>query len=107
MCSYAFVTMVTTDYYLAGALAVVAALKDVHFSLMHQEVAFEVACLITPHTLSMQSINLLQQAFDAVFGVDEIQQDDLMCLNLLGRCFTSYHYLLLLVSNVKEKGISN
>ena len=87
---YAFVTLVTSDHYLPGALAVAAALKDLHPSPpVPPEVPFQTACLVTPESVDVSTIKLLRRAFDVVIGVEIIEQEDGKGLQLLGefRCF--------------------
>ena len=82
---YAFVTLVTSDHYLPGALAVAAALKELHPNpTVSPEVPFQTLCLVTPESVDVSSIKLLRRAFDIVIGVEIIEQEDLKGLNLLG-----------------------
>lgn len=84
---YAFVTLVTSDHYLPGALAVAAALKDLHPSPpIPPEVSFQTLCLVTPESVDVSSIKLLRRAFDVVIGVEIIEQEDDKGLQLLGEC---------------------
>ncbi|KAF4604961.1 glycogenin glucosyltransferase [Pleurotus pulmonarius] len=84
--SYAFVTLVTSDAYLPGALTLAAALKDVHPSpVLPPEVDFETVCLVTPENVDVSSIKLLRRAFNVVVGVETIVQQDDSGLRLLGR----------------------
>lgn len=82
---YAFATLVTSDHYLPGALAVVAALKELHSSSAAPEVSFQTVCLVTPETVDVSSTKLLRRAFDVVIGVEVIEQEDETGLRLLGR----------------------
>ncbi|KAI0962044.1 hypothetical protein AcV7_000973 [Taiwanofungus camphoratus] len=83
---FAFVTLVTSDYYLPGALAVAAALKDLHPNLPQPpEVEFQTVCLVTPESVDVSSIKLLRRAFNIVIGVELIEQEDEKGLQLLGR----------------------
>lgn len=79
---YAFVTLVTSDFYLPGARALAAALKDLH--PVSQEPLFHTVCLVTPETLDVSTIRLLRSVFDLVIGVEVITQDDPANLKLLG-----------------------
>nr|AAS46741.1 putative glycogenin protein [Pleurotus djamor] len=79
---YAFVTLVTSDPYLPGALALVAALNDVHKA---SDIPFDTVCLVTPETVDVASIKLLRKAFRLVVGIELIVQPDPSGLNLLGR----------------------
>ncbi|KAF9225436.1 nucleotide-diphospho-sugar transferase [Gyrodon lividus] len=83
---YAFVTLLTSDSYLPGALAIAGALKDVHHSQpSDQQVKYETVCMVTPETLNVTTIRLLRKAFDVVIGVEVIVQPDVEGLALLGR----------------------
>ncbi|KAM6498534.1 glycosyltransferase family 8 protein [Amanita muscaria] len=84
--NYAFVTLLTSDAYLPGALALVAALTDTHSSLDNRSrIPFQTVCLVTPETVDVSSIKLLRKAFNVVVGVEVIQQLDTKGLKLLGR----------------------
>jgi glycogenin glucosyltransferase len=83
MSKNAFVTVLTSDAYLPGALVVVHSLLDAereHDSLE----SFETVCLVTPSTVSVESIRTLRTAFDLVIGVDEIISASLAQLETLG-----------------------
>lgn len=83
---YAFTTLVTSDHYLPGALAVAAAIKDLHASpAASPEVAFQTVCLVTPETVDVSSIKLLRRAFDLVIGVEVIEEEGGTGLQLLGK----------------------
>ena len=87
---YAFVTLLTSDSYLPGALTLAAALHDIHPApAVEPEVDFQTACLVTPETVDVSSIKLLRGAFDVVIGVEIIEDDDRKGLDLLGKscCF--------------------
>ena len=89
---YAFVTLLTSDSYLPGALTLAAALRDVHPTpAVEPEVDFQTACLVTPETVDVSSIKLLRGAFDLVIGVEIIEDENRKGLDLLGksRCFVS------------------
>ena len=75
---HAFVTLVSSDSYLPGALAQVAALSDLHKN------PFTV-CLVTPETLDVATIRSLRKAFNLVVGVEILEQDNNHGLLLLGR----------------------
>lgn len=82
---YAFVTLLTSDHYLPGALTLAAALRDVHPSpAVSPELEFQTVCLVTPETVDVSTIKLLRKAFDIVIGVELIAQDDEEGLKLLG-----------------------
>ncbi|KXN88765.1 Glycogenin-1 [Leucoagaricus sp. SymC.cos] len=83
---YAFVTLVSSDAYLPGALAQAAALRDVHPSPPTlPEVPFQTVCLVTPETVDVTTIKLLRRAFDVVIGVEVLGQENNKNLQLLGR----------------------
>ncbi|KAF7979419.1 hypothetical protein HWV62_42546 [Athelia sp. TMB] len=83
---FAFVTLLTSDSYLPGALALAGALKDVHPSPpVHPEVDFQTVCLVTPETVDAATIKLLRRAFNVVIGVELIGLEDDKNLQLLGR----------------------
>jgi glycogenin glucosyltransferase len=89
--SFAFVTLLTSDSYLPGALALVGALKDVHPSPpIYPEVDFETVCLVTPESVDVTTIKLLRKAFDVVVGVELIGQKDKNGLALLGEYYFFY-----------------
>jgi glycogenin len=88
MSPYAFVTLLTSDHYLPGTLALAAALKDVHDSLDD----IDLVCLVTPETVDVKSIKLLRRAFDHVIGVELIEQLSSKDLELLG-LYLSRSYL--------------
>jgi glycogenin glucosyltransferase len=95
---YAFVTLLTSDSYLPGALTLAAALKDIHPSpALLPEVDFQTVCLVTPETVDIASIKLLRKAFDLVVGVEIIEEGNERGLQLLGEyhrphvAHTSYH----------------
>ncbi|EJD51941.1 hypothetical protein AURDEDRAFT_111495 [Auricularia subglabra TFB-10046 SS5] len=83
---FAFVTLVTSDAYLPGALVVTSALRDVHPTPTEPpEVEFQTVCLVTPETVDVKTIKLLRRAFDVVVGVEVISTDTSIGLDLLGR----------------------
>ncbi|KAJ7170067.1 glycosyltransferase family 8 protein [Mycena filopes] len=86
MASFAFVTLLTSDAYLPGALALAGALKDVHPApAVAPEVDFQTVCLVTPESVDVAAIKHLRRAFDVVVGVEIIAQEDDKGLKLLGR----------------------
>ncbi|KAI0257928.1 hypothetical protein BC834DRAFT_917003 [Gloeopeniophorella convolvens] len=83
---YAFVTLLTSDSYLPGALTLAAALRDIHPSpSTPPEVDFQTVCLVTPEAVDVSSIKLLRKAFNVVIGVEIIEEDNARGLQLLGR----------------------
>lgn len=81
--SPAFVTLVSSDAYLPGALAQVAALRDLHTAPDAHNVVY--LCLVTPETVDVSTIKLLRKAFDLVVGVEVLEDVDERGLKLLGR----------------------
>lgn len=78
-------TLITSDTYLPGALALAGALKDIHASpAVPPEVDFQTVCLVTPESVDVATIKRLRKAFDVVTGVELIQQKDDTGLKLLG-----------------------
>ncbi|KAJ6575309.1 nucleotide-diphospho-sugar transferase [Mycena capillaripes] len=83
---FAFVTLLTSDAYLPGALVLAGALKDVHTTpAVPPEVDFQTVCLVTPESVDVSTIKQLRRAFDVVVGVEIIAQEDDKGLKLLGR----------------------
>lgn len=92
---YAFVTLLTTDSYLPGALVLAHTLRRAH-SLAHNpagtltpsdilnlgpaglsnhidvERKVDLVCLVTPATVSIKSVKALLRAFDKVVGVEPL-----------------------------------
>ncbi|KAL1748961.1 glycosyltransferase family 8 protein [Schizophyllum fasciatum] len=82
----AFVTLVTSDRYLPGALTQVAAIGDLHPKDAHEpHEHFQTVCLVTPETVDVSTIKALRNAFNVVVGVEIIEQEDDKGLRLLGR----------------------
>lgn len=82
---FAICTLLTNDGYLPGALAQVAALRDLHpRPSSNSEVDFTTLCLVTPETVDVSSIKLLRKAYDVVVGVEIIEPEDDKGLHLLG-----------------------
>lgn len=83
MPSWAFATLLTSDSYLPGALVTARSIKDCE-GIYPQR--FDLVCLVTLDSVSVQSIKALRQIYDLVVSVEEIRsthsQDE---LNLLGR----------------------
>ena len=90
---YAFVSLLTSDSYLPGALALAGALQDVHESLPpDQQVVYDTVCLVTPHALDVTTIKVLRRAFNVVIGVEVIVQPDSQRLTLLGESHACLHH---------------
>lgn len=92
---YAFVTLVTSDHYLPGALVVAAALRDIHGSSSDhpnelKPSEFHIVCLVTPETVNIGTMRQLRQAFDVVVGVEVIEQNNEEGLRLLGVFVVNY-----------------
>lgn len=79
---FAFVTLVSSDSYLPGALAQVAAIKDLHPS--PKQTDFQTVCLVTPESLDVATIRRLRKEFNLVVGVEILEQEDQKGLKLLG-----------------------
>ncbi|KAJ2929394.1 hypothetical protein H1R20_g7708, partial [Candolleomyces eurysporus] len=77
---YAFVTLISSDSYLPGALAQVAALRD-----LESDPNLTYVCLVTPETVDVSTIKLLRKTFDLVVGVEVLEDEDKRGLQLLGR----------------------
>jgi len=78
---HAFVSLVSSDAYLPGALAQAAALRDLH----PVPPPFQILCLVTPETVSVATIRALRSAFDLVIGVEVLEQHNNDNLQLLGQ----------------------
>ncbi|RXW19169.1 hypothetical protein EST38_g6694 [Candolleomyces aberdarensis] len=76
---YAFVTLISSDSYLPGALAQVAALRD-----LESDPNLTYVCLVTPETVDVSTIKLLRKTFDLVVGVEVLEDEDKRGLQLLG-----------------------
>jgi hypothetical protein len=82
MSSRAFVTLLTSDSYLAGALTAIHSVLDAEGVQLRR--AFETVCLVTPATVSQAAIKALERTFDRVIGVEEITTESWSELDLLG-----------------------
>lgn len=100
--SYAFVTLLTSDSYLPGALALVAALHEVHRDAPSPpELPFSTVCLVTPETVDVSSLKALRLVFDLVVGVEIISQIGIgNGLELLGRSSWGQSSLSLLTRSI-------
>lgn len=86
--AYAFVTLLSSDAYLPGALAQVAALRELHpHPPAPPEHPFHTVCLVTPESVDVASIKRLRRAFDHVIAVEILEQDDQANLRLLGASY--------------------
>ena len=87
---HAFVTLITTDSYLPGALTCVASLLDAEGNDPTNK-KFDTVCLVTPATVGHESIKALQKAFDVVVGVEAISTSNRNSkeLDLLGELSSS------------------
>ncbi|KAK4055735.1 glycogenin glucosyltransferase [Microbotryomycetes sp. JL201] len=79
---HAVVHLLTSDSYLPGVLVSHASLLDVEGGLRKQ---FDTVCIVTPETVSQRAIKALQNTFDRVVGVQQIESDSWANLDLLGR----------------------
>lgn len=83
MASYAFVTILTSDSYLPGSLVTARSIKDAEKTSSRE---FDLVCLVTLDSVSVQSIKALRNAYDVVISVEEIRSENSQHqLNLLGR----------------------
>ncbi|KAF8585833.1 glycosyltransferase family 8 protein [Ramaria rubella] len=87
---FAFVTLVTSDSYLPGALVVAAALRDIHpspptYPDEFDPSEFDRVCLVTPETVDVSTVKHLRRAFDVIIGVEVIEEENEEGLKLLGR----------------------
>ena len=78
----AVVTLVTTDSYVPGALVAVHSLLEAEGATPANP--FETVCLVTPATVSVQSIKALRRNFSLVVGVEELRSGSRAELELLG-----------------------
>ncbi|KIM47765.1 glycosyltransferase family 8 protein [Hebeloma cylindrosporum] len=86
MAPFAIVSLLSSDSYLPGALAQVAALRELHPDPpVAPEVPFQTVCLVTPETVNVASIKRLRKVYDHVIGVEILEQDNPAGLKLLGR----------------------
>lgn len=85
---FAFVTLLTSDSYLPGALTCLKSLQDSESNSSNEDKvevnSFETVCLVTPNTVSQNSIKTLEKCFDKVIGVETITTTSWNELNLLG-----------------------
>ena len=85
----AVVTLVTTDSYVPGALVAVHSLLEAEGATPANP--FETVCLVTPATVSVQSIKALRRNFSLVVGVEELRSGSRDELELLGESRVSGH----------------
>jgi hypothetical protein len=85
---FAFVTLLSSDSYLPGALVLAASLHDLHPTpAVAPEVDFKTVCLVTPETVDVKSIKALRKAYDIVIGVEVLESEtNSRGLQLLGEC---------------------
>lgn len=81
---FAFVTLVTSDHYLPGALVVSHSLREVEGPTPTNP--YDTVCVVTPATVSVETIRALRRVFDLVVGVEEIRTRSWEELALLGEC---------------------
>ena len=65
---FAFLTLLTSNTYLPGVLTTIHSLIDVEGSSPAND--FDTVCLVTPATVSVESIKALRQVFTLVIGVE-------------------------------------
>lgn len=88
---FAFVTLITSDSYLPGALVVAASLRELHpHPPTAPEVEFKTVCLVTPETVDVKCIKALRKAFDLVIGVEVLEAENSTGLQLLGESPSCY-----------------
>ena len=78
----AFVTLVTTDSYVPGALVTINSVLEIEGQ--NPDNPFETVCLVTPATVSVESIKALRGNFSLVVGVEELRSGSNTELQLLG-----------------------
>ena len=103
---FAFIILVTSDYYLPSVLIVGTALCNVHPSppIFPDELnpsEFHTVCLVMPQTVDVSMVKLLQRVFDVVIGMGVIEAETKEGLRLLGRVF---HCVRCFVSQSPWKG---
>lgn len=91
MSLYAYVTLLTTDAYLPGALVAIQSILQSEGA--SPEIPFETVCLVTPATVSVESIKALRRNFSLVVGVEELRSGSNDNLELLGEFFPPYSTL--------------
>jgi len=69
MAAWAFVTVLTSDSYLPGALVTACSIKDVEEASTSK---YDLVCLVTLDSVSVQTIKALRQMYDLVISVEEI-----------------------------------
>jgi hypothetical protein len=92
----AFVTLLTTDSYLPGALVLLHSLHELHPSPRD----FKIVALVTPETVDAKSIGALRKAgYDLVIGVEPIGSGTpgKEALNLMGMCLLSKQSVMRLI----------
>ncbi|GAA6004865.1 hypothetical protein JCM11491_002259 [Sporobolomyces phaffii] len=82
---FAFVTLLTSDSYLAGALTTINSVLDVEPFTPHAQRTFDTVCLVSPATVGHSSIKALEKVFDSIVGVEQIITQSWSNLDLLGR----------------------
>ncbi|KAF9478030.1 hypothetical protein BDN70DRAFT_933730 [Pholiota conissans] len=84
--AFAFVSLVSSDAYLPGALAQVAALRELHpVPPVPPELPFATVCLVTPESVDVATVRRLRHAYDHVVAVEILEQANNHGLKLLGR----------------------
>jgi len=79
---YGFAWLLTNDAYLPGVLTSVHSLLDCESDSPAND--FTTICLVTPESVSPQSISQLRGTFDLVIGVDALNSTSERELRLLG-----------------------
>jgi len=81
---FAFVTLLTSDSYLAGALTTINSVLDIEPFTPHSQRTFDTVCLVSPSTVGHASLKALEKVFDVVVGVEQIITESWGNLDLLG-----------------------
>lgn len=81
---FAFVTLLTSDSYLAGALTTINSVLDVEPFTRHEDRTFDTVCLVSPATVGHRALQALDKVFDQVVGVEQIITQSWGNLDLLG-----------------------
>lgn len=86
---FAYVTLVTSDSYVVGALVL-------SHSLRKRGCQHDIVCIVTPETVSTAAVSVLHSHFDRVVPVGLLRSKDYDNLELLGRreldvTFTKLH----------------
>lgn len=70
--TYGFITLLTSQSYLPGALVLAHSLLQLHPHPRKPDQEFKTVCLVTPETVDVGAIRELREVFDLVIGVEVI-----------------------------------